>query len=259
MFRIQLQDYITIGSNISTLQHLLLSEGARYGMQGGLPISKSDSVIAVVGQLRDACAALGLETSQAVIDDTMRSFRGPDQIDVLITVVKRELANRLFLHLPSERAKYWETDRHPSEHCRATFPVAASEMRSCGTAYACGLWNAAVFHAMRAAEDALCKVADELGVERSGAEQWGKLIDQIEAKLGTVAKLPKTNQTKKEHLRPLSEVVIDLRLFKDAWRNQIAHNVVAYSDGHARTISDAVSRVLEALAARHLAAGEQSP
>lgn len=252
MIRIKLQDYVTLGNNIATLKRVLDEQHSLGAMAvvGGKRVDATTAVIAVVGQLRDACQALNLDVAMRTIDATMNSLSSASQIEVLISVVQSELSSRLFLHVPSERSKFWETDSLLSDTARKVFPVATLEIRSAGTAYACGMWNASVFHAMRAAEDALIKISNELGIIRSGAEQWGNIIDQIEAHLKDLTKRPKADPEKKEKLQRLSEAVIDMRLFKDAWRNQMAHNVYSYNDTNAHDILSAVCRVLEAEAAR---------
>lgn len=252
MIRIQLEHYLTLGKNIATLRRVL-EEQDNFGAMavvGGQKLSPSAATVAVIGQLRDACEALGLEVSTRTIDATMKSFSGPSQIEVLLNVVQSEMSSRLFLHVPHDRAKFWETDIHLGEKARSVFGVAASEIRASGTAYACGLWNASVFHSMRAAEEGLIAICEDLEIKRSGAESWGPLIERIESKLEVITKLPKASEEKRNFLQPLSELVVDLRLFKDAWRNQNSHNIVAYNDGHALSIMHAVCRVLEALALR---------
>jgi hypothetical protein len=255
MIRIYLEHYVTLGKNIATLQRLLEAGGGFHGGVGARLMDPVESTIAVLGQLRDACTALGLSTSRGTIDATMQSFQGSAQISVLLSVVEVEMSERLFLYIPPERSKFWEQNFPLSDTARSRFPVASQEIRLSGTAYACALWSASVFHSMRAAEEALVSICDELKIERSGAEQWGNLIDLIEARLKAISKMPKASDEKRQHLQPLSELVVDLRLFKDAWRNQSAHNIVSYTDGNASSIMEAVCRVLEAVALRKLATG----
>lgn len=266
MIRIQLEHYVTLGKNLATLRHFLDNRAAMPDRPAVTRDGKTQvlsvpgAVIAVVGQLRDACSSLGLSFATATIDRTMhRGLESATQIETLLDAVHSEMEGRLFLHVPPERATYWETDDLLKQGARAAFPSAAQEIRSAGTSYACGLWNASVFHAMRAAEDGLVAICDELVIERTGAEQWGNLVERIESKLATIAKMPKASEEKRENLQPLSELVIDLRLFKDAWRNQNSHTIVAYNDGNAYTIIHAVCRVLAALSERGGVAARRSP
>lgn len=255
MLRLHLEHYITLGKNMAGLRRMLDDGGrtvpviTRNGRRHEL--DPTQAVVLSVGQLRDACARLGLNVAVATIDRTMSKGLGaPDQIETLLDTVESELENQLFLHVPSDRAKYWESDGAVSGIARNKLPVASSEIRAAGTAYACGLWNASVFHAMRAAEDALRAVASELEIELNGAEQWGNIIDRIESELTKIAKLPKATEKKRLNLQPLSDIVQDLRVFKDAWRNQSVHNVVSYNDGQALNVFSAVCRVLEKVAIR---------
>ena len=258
MFRLHLEHYVTLGANIATLREVVKAAQSGGGAQPilhheGRPlrIRVNSAVVSVLGQLKDACDLLELTTSSATIDAAVsQGHVGHDAIEVLIEVVNNEMSGRLFLRVPAERAKLGESDRLLSDEARKAFPASSLEIRYAGTAYACGLWSACVFHAMRAAEDALLKISDELGIVRSGSEQWGNVIDQIEARLRDVAKKPKADQEKVEKLQPLSALLIDMRLFKDAWRNQMAHSIFSYNDTMSRDILTAVCRVLEASALR---------
>lgn len=258
MFRLHLENYITLGANIATLRELIKSSQPGGGAQPilhhegrALRVGVTSAAVSVLGQLKDACDLLELTTSSASISAAVTQGRvGHETIECLIDVVKSEMSGRLFLRVPAERANLWESDSLLSDEARKAFPASSLEIRSAGTAYACGLWSACVFHAMRAAEDALVKISDELGIVRSGSEQWGNVIDQIEARLRDIAKKPKADQEKIEKLQPLSALLIDMRLFKDAWRNQMAHSIFGYNDTMSRDILSAVSRVLEASALR---------
>lgn len=254
MFRLQLEHYVTLGKNLATLRQMLETPAAKAVVsRNGRShvIEVSEAVVAAVGQLRDACGRLGLGVSLATIDKVMgKGLEASAQIETLLAIVESEMETRLFLHVPADRSRLWENNETVSNLVRRELPVAASEIRAAGTAYACGLWSASVFHSMRASEDALRTLANELEVELSGFEQWGNIIERIEAELAKIAKLPKANDKKKHNLQPISEIVQDLRVFKDAWRNQSAHNVVSYNDGQALTVFDAVCRVLEKVALR---------
>jgi len=248
MIRLHLQNYVTLGRNIEKCR--IFIQGAVAAEHKGRILQPMEAVAATLMQLRDACKTLELTTSVATIDKTVQSLANYAQIEVLVDVVESEMEGKLYLRVPSERQRYFQNSTLVSDRVAAAFPVSAIEISQAATAYACGLWSASVFHSMRSAEVALEEIANEFGIQTTGSEQWGKLIDQIEASLRDLAKKPKTDPQKIAKLAPLSEIATDLRLFKDAWRNQNSHNVVAYNDSKALDIIEAVCRVLEAAALR---------
>lgn len=219
-------------------------------MHNGRELQPHEAIIAVLSQLRNTCSLLQLSTSTATIDRSVKNLGSYHSIEVLLNTVASEMENKLYLRVPSERERYWQRNDLVSDRVSEAFSPSAIEIRESGTAYACGLWSASVFHSMRAAEGALTAIADELGIARSGTEQWGNLIDLIESRVRQIAGKPKADIEKSAKLSPLSEITADLRLFKDAWRNQNAHNVVAYNDSKAVEILNAVCRVLESAALR---------
>lgn len=250
MMRIRLEHYVTIGANMATLRRMIAENGR--GASGHTvrlgQLDVSQATMAVVGQLREACAALGLRFATATIDRTMQGITHLSQVDCLMHAVEAELTTRLFLSVPDDRARFYECTASLTDDAGAVFPASAAEVRAASTAYACGLWNASVFHAMRAAEKVLLAICEDIGVTVSGVEQWGTLIERIEARLAEIVKMPKSSFDKRVYLQPLSEQVVDLRLFKDAWRNQMVHGVVAYNDGQALVILEAVCRVMNEVA-----------
>lgn len=255
--RLRLEHYVTLGQNITVLLNFLddphchLSHASilRNGERRELDVA--EALIAVIGQLRDGCSELGLTLSVETIDSAVMSgLAHSSQIKTLVLVVQNEMAKKLFLHIPEDRSRFWEADGLLSDRAKAVFKVGAAEVRASATAYAYGLWNASIFHSMRAAEDGLRSLAEKFGLQSEGAEQWGNIINRLESKLIEIAKQPKTSDEKKQHLQPLSELVVDLRLFKDAWRNQNAHTVLEYSGGQALTVLNAVCRFLDACVPR---------
>lgn len=241
MFRLHLEQYITIGQNLAKCEDLLS------GRQTEKFRSSADAIVAVMGQLKAACEGLELLTSSATINATMQNgLNGYSEIELIVRMVKAEMATRLFLHVPQERAKFWESDPALPEHVRMAFPAGISELRSAGSAYACGLWNASVFHSMRSAEQGLIKLASELGITATAGDQWGNIIEKAEASLDKIRKAPKTAY-QSEKTRAMSELLVDARLFKDAWRNHVSHSLFNYSESHALEIMKSVARFLVAV------------
>jgi hypothetical protein len=249
MFRLHLEHYIVLGQNIEKCREFMSGASAQHN---GNPVPPMAAVAAVLGQLRSSCEAIELTASVATIDKAIKGNRitNFNNVELLIDSITSEMETRLFLRVPGDRAKYWQRNDLVSNDVAKVFPIAASEIREAGTAYACGLWPSSVFHSMRAAEKALVAIANELGIHLSGSEMWGNYCELIEAHVAALAKKPKADPEKATKLAPLSEITADLRLFKDAWRNQNTHQVVPYSDGKALEILTAVCRVLEAAAIR---------
>ncbi len=254
MERLYLEHIITLSSNIANLKHFIdpASDGdvAFVNRNGDKRFfTASEAVVAVFNQLKDTCERLDLIVASATIDARMQSGRiSADQVEVLVEAVKAEMASRLFLRVPSDRAKFWERDPALPEQVRINFPAAVGELRSAGTAYACGLWNASVFHSMRAAEQGLLVISDKLSIARAEGDNWGNIIQKAEASLRAMAEA-KNSPGKTEKVRSLSELLVDARLFKDAWRNHVSHSLVGYNDGQALEIMKSVARFLTAVSA----------
>jgi hypothetical protein len=65
--------------------------------------------------------------------------------------------------------------------------------------------------------------------------EWKNVIDKIEAEIRKLEQLPK-GQIKDEKLKFYSNVAVQFRYFKDAWRNHVAHFREKYDEHQALSI-----------------------
>jgi hypothetical protein len=210
-----------------------------------------------VSQLKLTCKEFGLEhTARNIETLDVSPPKTEREVCIYYDMVMNELSDHRFLHMPSDRAKYWESSELLSRRARERFPESAAEIRSAGSAYAASLFTASVFHSMRAAEIGLRRIAVELKVPITGDENWKNVIDQIEAKAKKLDDVPR-HPTKASDSQFFCEVAIQAGLFKDAWRNQVAHTKSPpYSEPQALEILTATCRFYEKVAERFAQADE---
>jgi hypothetical protein len=203
-----------------------------------------------IADLTRLCTSMGLDHSLRSVakleDNPPRTDR---ELAIYYGMVMDELFTHKFFHIPAERAEYWSKPGIVSKEVREQFGEAASEMKAAGTAYACDLPTACVFHAMRAAEQAMRKIAAELGIELTQEEQWKNVVDQIEAKARAIEG-KQGYKGKKADQQFYSDAALQLGLMKDAWRNYTAHAKVTYQPPEALDIMQATCRFLDKVASR---------
>ena len=98
-------------------------------------------------------------------------------------MLEDELGVKLFLFVPSERAKYHEHNGTSRLRAWATFPQASKETTHAGNCYAVAEYTACVFHCARAVEVGLHPVHACLGIAEPppGADRnnWGQILKRI--------------------------------------------------------------------------------
>lgn len=190
---------------------------------------------------------------------SLKNFHGLDvqppqtqrEVVIYYQILMNELEGRLFLFVPAERAEYWDSRSLVSDTVKAQFPESnvVPELRAAGSAHACALYTASVFHSMRAAEKGLLLIAEKLNVPVTGDEMLKNVIDGIESaakKLDDVKKHP----DKKSDSQFFCGVATEGGIMKDAWRNHVAHAKSVYMEGDALEVLKATCRFFEKVAGR---------
>jgi hypothetical protein len=192
-----------------------------------------------LGQLNQLCKRLDLPVTARLLDFEANEFpRTKGEFALIVRSFRAELETKTFLHVPQERAHYYGQNL-PAELLVA-FPHAASEIVAGGDAFACGLYTASVFHAMRAAERGVRALASELDVTFPFSlelAEWHNLLDQIDSKIKALKNLPK-GDAKESSLQFYSEAAAQFRYFKDAWRVRVAHARAVYEERQSREVID---------------------
>jgi hypothetical protein len=138
------------------------------------------------------------------------------------------------------------------EATKKAFPKAWMEMAEAGRSYAVGLYTAAVFHSMRGAEIGLRAVARELKVEFSYSIELAEqesIIREVEKKAKGLINDPKNDQRDKDQ-KFFSDIIIQFRAFKDAWRNRVSHGRESYDEAQALDVLEHVAKFFGVLATR---------
>lgn len=212
-----------------------------------------DELRAELSNILGSAKRLKLPTSMRLIGRRLSGADSlPQTVDeflVISEVLQDELASKLFLFVPADRAPYWEKDDLLSDKTKAAFPKAAAELRGAGNAYAAALPEGTVFYSMRAVEHGLRAFAADVELTFD-VQQWGNIIDEIESKIkgwSTNGIPGMAKADKDERLQFLSAAAKEFTYFKDGWRNYVAHAKVPYTEGQALTVLNHVVDFIERL------------
>ncbi len=178
------------------------------------------------------------------------------ELRVLNQSAEDQMARRHWVYVPLTKSKFILdiSDIFPLE-LAIIFPEARNDIREACYSYALDRNTACVFHSMRILQCGLYDLAKQVDVpfqENIELENWKNIIDQIESKSRELEKL-KRGKEKDEKLSYFSNMAVQFRYFKDAWRNHVAHFREIYEADQAHSILIHVRDFMQQLAAPRIA------
>jgi hypothetical protein len=174
------------------------------------------------------------------------------ELRVLNQSAEDQMTRRHWVYVPLDKTKYYLEflDIFPLE-LALIFPEARHDIREACYSYALDRNTACVFHSMGILQCGLYDLAKQVEVpfqQNIELENWKNIIDQIESKLRELEKL-KRGKEKDEKLSYFSNMAVQFRYFKDAWRNHVAHFRENYDADQAHSILIHVRDFMQQLAA----------
>ena len=176
-----------------------------------------------------------------------------------IDVVLCAMVDGKFIQVDGKFSDYVNNDSMFGEAVQKAFRSATEDIREAGNCIAVESGTAAVFHLMRTVEWGLRALAADLGVlntPRKNANipiefsEWDKILDQlypaVEKKIDAMPPGSQKQETQ-EFYFPL---LLDIRSFKDAFRNHVMHTRKIYSQKAADDVLDHVRRFMTLLSTR---------
>jgi hypothetical protein len=242
LLRVYAEEYIEIGEHISTLMDWL-----------GSPMNDEAKGLFkdLLIQLKDHCVTLNLVVSSELLIKAIADLpQGERELTILIDAVKAEIKSKMFLFIPSQRAKYYDWSL-PLELQVYSYN-SSKELLRAGKCYAKGEFTACVFHSMRAAEIGLRSLATHLNVTFPfpiDLADWHNLIDSIGCVIKKAGQQPKS-ATKDKELKFCSAAASQFRYFKEAYRKHVSHARETYNEEEALSIMERTAEFIKGLSGK---------
>jgi hypothetical protein len=197
---------------------------------GSIPLTANESSI-LKQELEKAipwCEGIGLELTLKHLRRVVNSLpqqptRGRLREDIreLDSRIHDEIENCLFMHIPGEKANYYREPLHGWEEVVKRFPQACRDIEEANRSFACGLYAAAVFHAMLVVEFGLIEIGKliDVGDPKPGWNSTIGRIDQIVNK----TKYPDLKPAEQKYRRLLEQLLPTMRSMDGGWRDKISH------------------------------------
>ncbi len=216
-----------------------------------LTAAERDELRDLLEKLLKECKQLSLTTAAFLIESRIGNLPATlGEFDLLSDAVKFEIKGKLFLFVPSHRAKYYDVILPSIITTR--FGAASPEIVAAGNSFAAELYTGCVFHAMRAAEIGVRVLAITLGVTfKFDIEfaEWGKIVGEIEPKIKAIESQPRCAQREAD-LAFYSEAASQFRYFNVGWRVRTDHARATFDEGQAQTVLDHTISFFQTLATR---------
>jgi len=166
-----------------------------------------------------------------------------------------ELMRINFLFTPEEKLKYFEQESLFGDAVFEKFPSARIDIKAIGNCLAADLYDAAIFHLMRTVEHGLRAIAVEYGVKKVKSGKaiteatWGDIIQAIQDRLNKLKTKRRQTKRQKDDADFYRYCLIECKLFKDHWRDDVMHTKANYNEqdalrllGHVR---DFINRLVK--------------
>ena len=212
-----------------------------------------------LGGIAHQCRVLGLKAGQINAEELLAKLAAGSppaaigaHLGLLSQSIKKELATRSFISLSETEAELYRTPFGRMLKTYGAFPSAKTDIENASRCFALGLGSACVFHCMGVLQCGLHTLAEELKVKFQYSielENWQSIIEKIEAAIREVQKSRKSD-SKDEDLTFYSELAVQFRYFKDAWRNHVCHQREKYDLHQAQSIYTHVCDFMERLSSR---------
>jgi len=206
----------------------------------------------------DAFDDIGSDAIQDRMGRFERALTGPmlwvdleKQATTLREVIEDELKRHYFNHYPPAMGALLVGFEDTWEPVIAAFPSTADEASAAVDCIALGHGTAGIFHLMRVLEYGIGALAGEVG-KTFDKQMWHGIIDEIESAIRQFQRTASKEEREKK-LAFLSAAAIELRYFKDAWRNHVSHNKSSYDEDQAISVMNHVLSFMKILSKNDLA------
>jgi hypothetical protein len=226
----------------------------------------------IFGPVELECRKIGLfnsaETVKEFRDDLHTAIDGihditPEKVatrsDEIDRAIRREMKLHLFMHIPIDRAEYYQSwgENKRSERgediplfgneVKKAFPSSDYDIIEAGNSFAANRGTACVFHLMRVLEVGLTVLAKKFNVS-SDHTNWHNIIEQIEAKIRDIRNDPHKPLDWKSEQEFYAKAASHFMFVKDAWRNNAVHGREKYTPEEAKRIMENVCGFMQKIA-----------
>lgn len=220
-----------------------------------------NQVLKCLQHLQELAHELGWEPSRvkASLSHTRIEYNREDndwssleaELSNALDMILSDLWQAKFAHISIQYADYVNNPGLIADHFSESFPSAVEDIKEAGNCIAVDLGTAAVFHLMRGVEWGMRAFCVDLGLLTTRHKnldvpiefsQWNTILDHVFPKIEEKVLTFPAGRDRQEAQEFYHGLYLDIKGFKDAFRNHVSHTRKAYSQKAADDVLDYVRR-----------------
>ena len=160
-----------------------------------------------------------------------------------------ELKEREFVHIDSEKIKYYKKLELFGPVVGEKFPKLIEDISSSGTCYALGQHTACVFHLMRVMENCVQRLGKKLKVSiDTRTKSWHQIMMHVHKQIEQMPGGKKANVAQNNKKNNLAAAAARLDHVRISWRNDVMHPKDTYDEEQALEVLTSVGAFLKSVA-----------
>jgi len=228
------------------------------------PQLELDHILKCLNGLVDLCGDIGLDNavlSLALIVSHHQEHPGEADYSSWCAdlrnaedAVMSELWSHKAIQIKSEFSEYVNNDQLFGKPVADAFPSAVPDIQEAGNCLSVGCYTACVFHLMRVAEYGLRALAHDRRITVAKKKPvalatWDDVLKELEDAENLIRGFPRT-KAREAQFDFFHGAMMELKRFKNKFRNRIMHSRQSYDMYQARSTFDHVKAFMEILASR---------
>jgi hypothetical protein len=163
--------------------------------------------------------------------------------------ITEELGSQEFLHVPSQRARYYRDNTLFGEAVSKKLPKAADDITHAASCFALGQNTACVFHLMRVMEYVVQRFGMRLKVplKKPRDSSWTEIMDLVNQAVKALPGGKKHNRAQNLRKQRFSAAAGRLDHVRLVWRNEVMHPKATYDEAEALEVLTAVEAFLKSV------------
>ncbi len=202
----------------------------------------------VLPGIREDCVAAGMDLAVMQIDKALLAATPDEFVSAMKETESRiydYLATRTVFIVPASQGDYYDEPLAGWEACIEKFPRSVDHIEEASRCLSLGRNAACVYHLSGVAQEALESLGRNLSVPIDPySDTWNGLIVKIEKAVRDKAAAMPSKKSWKAQEAFYSEVVLDIKSMKNAWRNPTMHFRRTYTDSQAKKVYQRVQEFM---------------
>jgi hypothetical protein len=159
-----------------------------------------------------------------------------------------DMQSQYFLHVKSDKVRYYRDSSIFGENVARKFPKAAEDIESSGKCFALGQYTATVFHLMRVMEHCVQRFGKKLKAPINiETETWYQIMDHVHKAVNALPSGKKATARQNKMKEEYAMAAGRLDHVRIVWRNPVMHPKETYDENQSSEVLEGVGKFLQSI------------